>query len=260
MMFHPRLNADSPFGLLEPTLVHVIAYFFSDERSIQAFLESTGAWVDPNHSSVRFFGEVIADWHSYFKQVSISSYPVRNVCMVMDLRLKPKQLNSFYSMKLRASSFPDSVDAGSEVSNLKKNQYVRILINDPVISGMIDFTDATSDELGWGNLRIVQRFEHSKKVLAENVSFTMIEDQLFYSTKAYDVDTEGAELRSLIDTLLSLIFAEESCEDESSDDESGTCPQEDESDKCPQCRQPMIMGDGGMPGTLCIRCLRANRD
>ncbi len=76
-------------------------------------------------------------------------------------------------------------------------------------------------------------------VLAD-VSYYPLEDPILFNTKGYNVETEGPELSSLINSLLQIVFA-----DESSDN------------TCPQCLQP-IMGEGGMPGTLCITCLRVN--
>jgi hypothetical protein len=92
-----------------------------------------------------------------------------------------------------------------------------------------------------GDIRIVSP---DGQLLAEDVSYDPEEDPLLLTTKGYHVETEGDELRSLIDSLMQIVFAEE---------------RRDKTNRCPQCLQP-IMGEGGMPGTLCTTCLRANSD
>jgi hypothetical protein len=250
---HRRLHANSLFRLLDTALFKAIAKFFTTKKIVQDFLVAEKTGVDPNHCTFQLFSEVIEKWHGRIKKICIITHP--HLCMDIFLRPEPDSKN-FYSMQFIASSHEDGVDPGyeSERSGFVPDEYITVHIQDPEITGNIDTSVVTFGVRG-SNAQDIHIVSPDGRLLATNVSYDPQEDPLLLMTEGYHVRTQGPELISLINSLLQIVFDREDEEANSFADEPCADP-----NRCPQCRQPMIMGEGCMPGTPCIRCLRANRD
>lgn len=240
MMLHPRLNANSLFRLLDEEMVQVIAGFFPKKKIVQAFFEFelAGTGVAPNLNTVQLLGGVLAEWHADIKGIRIITDPLG-----MDIFLRPEpDSENFYSMLLMAASYDDDGKGyASDDPDRVPLQYLQINIRDPVITDMMNPDDALRcQNVASSDIHIVS----PDGSVHADFSCDPEDDPLLLTTKGYHVVTEGDELRSLINGLLQIVFAEE---------------RRDKTNRCPQCLQP-IMGEGGMPGTLCITCLRANSD
>ena len=247
MMVHPRLNSDSLFRLLEPSLVRIITEFsFSREGDIQEFINFAvpRAPRQINHTFLRLYGEIVADWHNCIKKVSMGDF---HSGMDMDLHKNLQSVKKYYmNFGAAACNNPDDEypDYYNEVP--AEERFMKIFFNDPAIVKMIDIEKMTFNGRDFHNLRVINPLDNS--VLAEGVVHDPKKEDMLYCTQYFHIETKGDELRSLIHGLMTIAFADEQLVFAEEQPPPNGCT-------CPQCG--CAVGEGGIPDALCISCERA---